>query len=77
MSNNNTLEYFAQDEPPKQEPPQEDFLEGICGRCLDTGFVHDTRNGILGILYTTYNQDANGQPIKKLMVCNHNKNMNI
>jgi hypothetical protein len=68
--------YFEPVEPPKQSE-EYNFLEGICPKCLDTSFVHTVKNGILGIAYTTFTQDASGKPIRKLMICNHQQTQNI
>ena len=77
---NETQQYFTEaEEPPKQEElDAEDysFLEGICGKCLDTGFVHDVRDGVLGVLFTSMESDSNGQPVKRLMVCDHGQKVN-
>lgn len=80
MNEIGTQQYFSQTEEEPEPPKQLDsFLEGICGKCLNTGFTHivDKKTGALGVAYTSFNQDASGNPIKKLMVCNHNRNMNI
>jgi hypothetical protein len=67
-----TLNYFTEEETESDtEPEQFSFLEGICANCLDTGFKHTIKDGVLGILYTTFTQNADGIPQKKLMVCNH------
>lgn len=53
------------------EPSKPEFLSGVCGKCLDTGYVHDVVDGVLGVMYTAFTQEADGIPIKKLMICNH------
>lgn len=70
MDNSET--YFT-DEETIDEPEKQDFsfLEGVCRHCLDTGFKHILRDGILGIAYTDYHTDSDGVPVKKLLICNH------
>lgn len=73
-----TENYLLENE--NETAPDEDkpsFLDGICSRCLDSGFVHDVKNGVLGVCYTTLSEDSTGKPIKKLMVCNHGVNTRI
>jgi len=65
-----TIELVTEEDKPS-------FLEGICPQCLDSGFKHDVKDGVLGVCYTTLSQDASGNPIKQLMVCNHTTKINI
>lgn len=45
-------------------------LEGICPRCLDTGFINTVKDGVLGLAYEVSGEDSVGQPIKRLKRCN-------
>jgi len=77
----NSIDYLYEEEQQLEEAPKEedkpDFLEGICSKCLNSGFVHDVKNGVLGVCYTTLTEDSAGHPIKKLMVCTHGKQTSI
>ncbi len=67
-------EQQAEELPPSEEDKSPSFLEGICTKCLNSGFVHDVRNGVLGILYTVAQDDSHS---KKLMICTHNQPSSI
>ena len=69
----NTLNYLEQDtnEPAIEEPEKVRFLEGICGKCLGSNFVHTVRDGVLGMAYRFEGADSVGKPIKRLLGCNH------
>lgn len=76
--------YFAEEsseekieEPSKQTTEEFGFLEGICSKCLDTGFIHTVKDGVLGVCYTSFSSDGEGSPVKKLMVCTHGMQTNI
>ena len=81
MSEQTTIDYLLEEETTEETPTSETdkplFLEGICPRCLDTTFVHDVKDGVLGVCYTSNSEDSSGHPIKKLMRCNHGANINI
>lgn len=67
-----TLNYFEEVEAePVIEEEQYSFLQGICSKCLDSGFVHTVKDGVLGVAYTSFTQNSAGIPQKKLMVCKH------
>lgn len=53
----------------KMDESDKPFMEGICPKCLDTGFIHTVKDGILGLAFQVSGQDSVGQPIKRLLVC--------
>jgi hypothetical protein len=73
---NSTINYLEEIEEDTTEPDQNItdsvFLEGICSKCIDSSFVHTTRNGVLGVAFRIEGQDSVGKPIKRLLICNHN-----
>lgn len=44
-------------------------FEGICPKCLGSKYLMTERNGVMGVLYTSDNQDSEGKPIKRLLSC--------
>jgi hypothetical protein len=68
-----TIDYLLEEEKSVDEPHTEsiNFLEGICPNCLDSGFVHTVKDGILGMAYRFEGEDSLGRPIKRLQVCSH------
>lgn len=50
-----------------------EVIQGLCTKCLNSGFVHDVQDDVLGILYSEVGTDSMGNPIKKLMKCSHEK----
>lgn len=73
MSDDNIQSYLfkessevAESEPLEEEPS---YLEGICPKCLDTGFKHTIQDGILGIAYRVEGENSIGQPIKRPLLC--------
>ena len=48
------------------EVPQ---LEGLCSDCLGSGYRIRERNGILGVLFTSFSEDSEGKPIRRLVPC--------
>lgn len=69
-------DYFNQELPMEEQPkgitvdaeaiPQ---FEGICPKCFGSKFLMTERNGFMGVLYTSENNDSEGKPIKRLMSC--------
>lgn len=49
-----------------EEIPQ---YEGVCERCLGSGYVIRERNGVMGVLYTSTMTDSEGKPVKRLVPC--------
>lgn len=73
-----TLNYLNEDEGTQEDSVEGEkqlgdsaFLEGICSRCIDSGFVHTTKDGVLGVAYRIEGADSVGNPIKRLLICNH------
>lgn len=68
----NTLSYF-ETEPSKSEDDKQthQFLDGICPKCLGTGYVHDIRDGVLGVVMSVIGSDEFGRPLKRLQKCHH------
>ena len=44
-------------------------FEGICQKCLGSGYAIAERNGIFGVLFTSNHTDSEGKPIKSLLRC--------
>ena len=45
-------------------------LTGVCSKCLGSKYLMTERNGMMGVLYTSENEDSEGKPIKRLLSCN-------
>lgn len=43
--------------------------EGVCSRCLGSDFVITERNGVMGVVFSSFNTDSEGVPIKVLVPC--------
>ena len=67
-----TFSYF-EEETSKSEGDKQNhlFLEGICPKCLGTGYVHDIRDGVLGVVMSIFGTDEFGRPLKRLQKCLH------
>lgn len=51
------------------EVPAIESVDGICSKCLDTGYIMTNRSGLLGVLYSSTFEDAEGKPVKRLVHC--------
>lgn len=72
MTEQNTLDYLSEvKEEDKESIVDKVFLEGICPKCLDSGFVHTVKDDILGMAYRIDGEDSVGKPIKRLLICDH------
>lgn len=47
------------------------LLDGLCLRCMNTGFVIKEKDGMFGVTFTSRETDSLGQPVRKLQVCGH------
>lgn len=53
------------------DEPEKPFMEGVCPKCLDTGYVQTVKDGVLGLAFMYEGEEASGKRIKKLLVCGH------
>jgi hypothetical protein len=44
-------------------------IVGLCPSCLNTGFIHSVRDGVLGILCIKTGADTTGREKRSLMRC--------
>lgn len=51
---------------------EQDTPQGVCSKCLNSGFVYTRQNGVIGLVYSIVGQDSAGRNIKRLQVCGHN-----
>lgn len=60
---------FSQDNERREAPRETTYTNGVCSRCMGTGYIIEVRNGLIGVLYTSTYEDEEGQDVKRLMVC--------
>jgi hypothetical protein len=47
-------------------------MPGVCAKCLNSGYVHIVRGGVLGVAKIVASRDSAGKEKYKLQVCDHN-----
>lgn len=44
-------------------------FEGVCERCLGSGYLMKERDGVLGVVFTSTMNDSEGKPVRRLVRC--------